>query len=136
MGGGVPDRTTEIGPIDLSGDEFGAFLNEVEADAHAAGPEVVAQNEFFKEQALLAGVMLQRRLELGWSQKELGERCGLDQAEISRIENLRGNPRYAKLATVAHALGYRLTLAPINPAPARRSYAPRVPRTRSPRPKA
>ena len=106
--------------IDLSGNEFGNFLIEIEAAAQALGPESVARNEFFKEHALLAGLMLQRRLNLGWTQKELGERCGLDQAEISRIENLRGDPRYTKLAAVAHALGYHITLSlakstPISP---------------------
>lgn len=99
------------GAIDLSGKEFGDLLIEIEAEAQSLGPESVARNAFFKERALLAGLMLQRRLNLGWTQKELGDRCGLDQAEISRIENLRGDPRYTKLATVAHALGYRITLA-------------------------
>lgn len=97
--------------IDLSGNEFDDLLIEIEAEAQALGPESVARNEFFKEQALLAGLMLQRRLKLGWTQKELGDRCGLDQAEISRIENLRGDPRYTKLAAVAHALGYQITLS-------------------------
>ena len=116
--------------IDLSGNEFAGLLIEIEAEARALGPESVARNEFFKERALLAGLMLQRRLNLGWTQKELGDRYGLDQAEISRIENLRRDPRYTKLAAVAHALGYHITLSLADSSPISSSATGQAPRRR------
>jgi len=39
----------------------------------------------------------ERRIELGWTQAELSEQSGISQADISRIENGRLDPRWSTI---------------------------------------
>jgi XRE family transcriptional regulator, regulator of sulfur utilization len=50
------------------------------------------------------------RVACGWSQRELSERSGIRQADISRIERGAGNPTEATLHRLAGALEKRLEL--------------------------
>jgi ribosome-binding protein aMBF1 (putative translation factor) len=50
------------------------------------------------------------RVARGWSQRELSERSGVRQADISRIERGAGNPTEATLQRLAGALEKRLEL--------------------------
>lgn len=43
------------------------------------------------------GALRERRIELGWTQAELAERAGVPQADISRIENGRLDPRWSTI---------------------------------------
>lgn len=46
------------------------------------------------------------RLAFGWSQKELGERVGLDRTEILRIESGKRNISVETAQKIAEGLGY------------------------------
>ena len=59
--------------------------------------------------AQLAGSVSQARRAVGWSQRELAERCGLSRPTIARIEAGQ-HVRMATLETVAEVLGLRLEL--------------------------
>jgi ribosome-binding protein aMBF1 (putative translation factor) len=50
------------------------------------------------------------RVASGWSQRELSERSGVRQADISRIERGAGNPTEATLQRLARALDKSLEL--------------------------
>lgn len=45
------------------------------------------------------------RRELGWTQEQLADEVGLDQAEISRLERGKGNPTEQTWNRVAQAMG-------------------------------
>ena len=46
----------------------------------------------------------ERRIELGWTQAELSEHSGISQADISRIENGRLDPRWSTIHRLSAAL--------------------------------
>jgi DNA-binding XRE family transcriptional regulator len=46
----------------------------------------------------------ERRIELGWTQAELAKRCGIPQADISRIENGRLDARWSTIQRISVAL--------------------------------
>lgn len=54
----------------------------------------------------------ERRLELGISQTEVGERCGIAQPHVCRIENGGINIRVATLVQMARALECELMIVP------------------------
>lgn len=57
----------------------------------------------------------QLRLEKGWTQKKLGEKCGMADSAIRRYESDRGNPTEKTLLKIAEALGvYVVELLPPN----------------------
>ncbi len=63
----------------------------------------------------LGAVLRTARIEAGLTQDELGARAGVSRQLVSRIE--AGSPRgeVGRVAQVAAALGYRLTVAPRTP---------------------
>jgi transcriptional regulator with XRE-family HTH domain len=67
---------------------------------------------------LIGSMVKRRRLALGWSQRELSRRCGLDQAAICRLERgtLHGL-RFRRFIAIVVAMA---GLDPSLPAPARR----------------
>jgi DNA-binding phage protein len=94
--------------------KFSEFLEEVEAEARAEGPAAVAELAAFDERYRLAHQLMVRRRELGLTQAKLAQMTGVGQADISRMEGGRANPTVATLAAVAHALGLRLGLIPLD----------------------
>ena len=54
----------------------------------------------------------------GWSQAELGQRVGLPQVHISRIENGKTSPQYNTLIELVRALEHDLVLVPRQLVPA------------------
>lgn len=68
----------------------------------------------FEQGAALAADVLGLRLTRGWTQAELAERSGIDQADISRIERGLSNATEATLGRLAEVLGaeMRMTARP------------------------
>jgi ribosome-binding protein aMBF1 (putative translation factor) len=87
---------------------FAEFIREVEAEAHAEGPEAIAQLEVMRQRYYLGSqiAMLRKRQKL--TQPALAKRSGLEQADISRIERGSSNPTEDTLARLGRALGVRL----------------------------
>jgi len=86
-------------------------------------PEVAAAQRRLQPKLDLARQVLHLRLENGWTQKELAERAGTKQANISRLENAKLNPSVEMLQRVAYALGAELEVSFVlgdkaHPAPA------------------
>ena len=60
----------------------------------------------------LIGVLLcGYRVELAMTQKELSKLSGINQADISRIEDGKGNPTLKKIETLFNALGKKLDIS-------------------------
>jgi DNA-binding XRE family transcriptional regulator len=72
--------------------------------------EYDAYAEYFRRVYRLASEVIGLRLKHGLTQAELAKRCGIDQAEISRIETGNANPTARTLERIADALGADLHL--------------------------
>ena len=65
------------------------------------------QQHIFKhmdEVTKLVVVIIERRLELGWSQEELAERAGVQRSAVGRLETLGAVPQVDTLQKIAQAL--------------------------------
>ncbi|MCU1497271.1 MAG: hypothetical protein JWM47_1224 [Acidimicrobiales bacterium] len=67
----------------------------------ALPPEVVAQGEVLKQAYDIAVQVMRLRDQHGLTQAELAERCGIDQADISRIERGSTSPTARALQRIA-----------------------------------
>lgn len=82
--------------------DFDQLIADIEAEAEAEGPQALAELHTFRDQFRLASEIITLRSEANLTQKQLAERAGVQQADISRIE--RGEiaptgPTFGKLAT-------------------------------------
>lgn len=94
----------------MSRTTFDDFIAEIEAEAQAEGPEAVAELEAFRLHFSLARQLASQRRAQHLTQKQLAERSGIDQAEISRIERGQANPTTATLGALTGALGLNVQL--------------------------
>jgi DNA-binding XRE family transcriptional regulator len=89
---------------------FEDFITEIEAEAVAEGPHAVAELEAFRLHFSLARQLCEQRRAQGLTQRQLADRSGVDQAEISRIERGQANPTTATLGALVSALGLDVRL--------------------------
>ncbi|MDE0232642.1 MAG: helix-turn-helix transcriptional regulator [bacterium] len=66
----------------------------------------------------IARILREARTSQGLSQRELGQRSGLTQAQISRTENGEVDLRLSSLVALVNVLGLDLTFTPRPPAAA------------------
>ena len=90
--------------------KFADFMAELKREAKAEGPEAVAELKYFRARFRLARRFAEARRKRGWTQKKLADKTGLNQSEISTVENGQANPTYKTLQTLAAALGGRIDL--------------------------
>ncbi|OGG61849.1 hypothetical protein A3C87_00425 [Candidatus Kaiserbacteria bacterium RIFCSPHIGHO2_02_FULL_49_34] len=74
-------------------------------------PETKKAYDALEPEYLLARTLIQKRLDAGLSQSELAKKVGTRQSAISRLESGEGNPTFATLRKVAHALGAEAYMA-------------------------
>lgn len=82
-------------------------------------PEVKAEYDALQPEYDIIQAMIHARVEQHITQKELSERTGITQADISRIENGTRNPSLGMVKKLAQGLGMQLKLEFI-PTPAKR----------------
>lgn len=73
-------------------------------------PEVKAEYDALEPEFDIIQAMIDARTQQHLTQKELSERTGITQADISRIENGTRNPSLAMLKRLAAGMGMRLKL--------------------------
>jgi ribosome-binding protein aMBF1 (putative translation factor) len=73
------------------------------------------QAKVFNRGAALAADVLGLRLARGWTQTELAERSGIDQADISRIERGLSNATEGTLGRLAEVLDAEIHMTPREP---------------------
>lgn len=71
-------------------------------------PEVAAEYEALEPEFDIIRSLMEARISQNMTQKELSERTGITQADISRIENGTRNPSLSMLNRLAKGLGCRL----------------------------
>ena len=86
-------------------DRFEDFVKEIE---DAATPEEREELEATRARFRVGTRLLQNRLSVGLTQKELASASGVDQADISRIERGETNATTATLDSLARPLGMTL----------------------------
>jgi transcriptional regulator with XRE-family HTH domain len=82
-------------------------------------PEVKAEYDALQPEYDIIQAMIHARVEQHITQKELSERTGITQADISRIENGTRNPSLGMVKKLAQGLGMQLKLEFI-PTPSKR----------------
>lgn len=75
-------------------------------------PAQLARREELRSRLNVAQSLLEARVESGLTQAELGKLAGTNQARVSELEGLRGNPRFDTLDRVASAVGLMVQLIP------------------------
>lgn len=85
--------------------EYGQFKQTLLQD-----PEVKAEYNALEPEFDIIRTMIKARKEQNITQKELAERTGITQADISRIENGSRNPSLDMMKRLAKGLGMRLKL--------------------------
>lgn len=84
---------------------YNEFFNEMMKD-----PEVKKEYDALDPEFQFVREMIKARHEAGLTQQELAERTGIQQANISRIENGNGNPSLATLTKIANGMGKKLII--------------------------
>jgi DNA-binding XRE family transcriptional regulator len=97
-------------PGEIMGRKFQDFMREVEAEAHSEGPKAIAELAAFDAHFRLAGELLSLRTARGLTQRQLSDKTGIQQSEISRIEAGHANPTVGTLSALAHGLGAEVRL--------------------------
>jgi transcriptional regulator with XRE-family HTH domain len=81
--------------------------NDIEKSIQSlSGSEKAAMDAVTK----LVVIMIERRIELGWSQEELAERAGVQRSAVGRLETLGAVPRVDTLQKIAQALHLKIAL--------------------------
>ena len=73
-------------------------------------PELKAEYDSLQPEYDIIKAMIQARNDQHMTQKELSEKTGITQADISRIENGSRNPSLAMMKRIAEGLGMQLKL--------------------------
>lgn len=87
--------------------ELDRLLKSVEITPDIPEPTSIQEYDVAQE---LREMMIERRTESGITQKQLAEKSGVSQANISKIENGISVPSVATLKKLADALDYRLII--------------------------
>ena len=79
-------------------------------------PAFKAEYDALEPEYAIIQAMIDARKASGLTQKELAEKTGISQGDISKLENGSGNPSIRTLQRLAAGMGMRLQLAftPIN----------------------
>jgi ribosome-binding protein aMBF1 (putative translation factor) len=106
--------------------DFSDLLLQIEREAEEEGPAGVADLRALQFKYRLINALIQQRRVHGWTQKQLAERAGIGQAEVSKIERGRKSPTIDTYARLATALGME-SAWPIAKSPRGRQSARAVP---------
>ena len=67
--------------------------------------------EQMEELASIVGAIIEKRNELGLSQRQLAEICGIPQSSVARIETLKITPNLDTLLKIMQHLGLKLPVS-------------------------
>lgn len=85
--------------------KFNDFLNEQLQD-----PEVRAEYEALEPEFSIMQAMIDARKSSGMTQKQLSEKTGIAQADISKLESGSANPSLRTLQRLAAGMGMRIKI--------------------------
>ena len=85
--------------------DFNSFLQDQLRD-----PEIKAEYDALEPEFSIMQAMIDARKSSGLTQKQLSERTGIAQADISRLESGNANPSLRTLQRLATGMGMRLKI--------------------------
>lgn len=88
--------------------------NEYKEQIKAKDPEAKKDIEEIEAIASIVSAMIEKRNELGISQRELAEMCGMPQSSVARIESFQTTPNLDTVVKIMQPLGLRLTVSVAN----------------------
>ena len=88
--------------------------NDYKEYASEQSPEVKADIEEASQLATFVTLIIQRRNELGLTQRELASLSGLPQSSIARMETMKTVPSIDTVLKIVKPLGLQLSLLPIS----------------------
>ena len=90
---------------------FDSYLSE-----KLKNPELKQEYDALEPEFAIVQAMINARKESGLTQKQLSDRTGITQADISRLESGNANPSLRPLQRLAEGLGMKLHVEFIRPA--------------------
>ncbi len=87
-------------------DDFRKFLNKQLED-----PDFRKEWDEMEPEYQIMKAMIAARMETGITQQQLSEKTGINQSNLSMIENGNGNPSVSSLNRIASALGKKLSIS-------------------------
>ncbi len=87
-------------------DDFTKYLNK-----KLENPEFRKEWDSLETEYQIMHEMMKARIEAGMTQKQLSEKTGINQSNLSRIENGSANPSVATLEKIASALGKKVSIS-------------------------
>lgn len=84
---------------------FNDFLNE-----HLQDPEFKAEYDALEPEFTIMQALIDARKSTGLTQKQLAEKTGIAQSDISKLESGNGNPSLKTIQRLANGLGMRVKL--------------------------
>ena len=87
--------------------------NELKKEITDINPSLKEDVEEMETLAKIISSIIERRNELGYSQRELAEICGLPQSSVARIESCTVKPKIETLLKIMRPLGLTLSVSNI-----------------------
>ena len=87
--------------------------NDYKEHVKAIDPEGKRDIEELEILAAIVGAMIEKRNELGFSQRELASICGIPQSSVARIESFKTIPNLDTLLKIMQPLGLKLTVSAV-----------------------
>ena len=89
-------------------DDFHKLIEDIESEVKAEGPAAEAELRELRREFSIASQLMTLRREQKLTQRQLAEKSGIPQSEISRIETGDANPTFATLSALAEPFGARI----------------------------
>ena len=87
-------------------DDFTRYLKK-----NLENPEFRKEWDALETETQIMRSLIEARIETGMTQKQLSEKTGINQSNLSRIERGNGNPSVATLERIAAALGKKVSIS-------------------------
>ena len=91
--------------------DFDALLEQIDREAKEEGPRAIAELRALQVKYRMLNQIIDRRRQLHLTQKQLAEKAGIGQAEVSKIERGRKSPTLDTYSRLASALGLDVSLS-------------------------
>lgn len=80
---------------------------------HVKGIDELSKKEIEEIEALasIVSAIIDKRNEMGLSQRDLAELCGIPQSSVARIETFKTSPNVETLIKILQPLGLKLTVS-------------------------
>ena len=87
--------------------------NEYKEQVKRSDPLGKQMIEEAEAEATIITAIIQKRAELGLSQRDLAALCNLPQSSVARIESFKTTPRLDTLLKILRQMGLTLTVTPV-----------------------